>query len=65
MEFCPLGDLKSYLRSCRAADSVTPDPLTLQRMACEIASGLLHLHKHNFIHRWVSGHLHKYNFIHR
>ncbi|XP_036797808.1 serine/threonine-protein kinase LMTK1 isoform X2 [Oncorhynchus mykiss] len=50
MEFCPLGDLKSYLRSCRAADSVTPDPLTLQRMACEIASGLLHLHKHNFIH---------------
>ncbi|KAK6312419.1 hypothetical protein J4Q44_G00180830 [Coregonus suidteri] len=50
MEFCPLGDLKSYLRSCRAANSVTPDPLTLQRMACEIASGLLHLHKHNFIH---------------
>ncbi|KAL0993529.1 hypothetical protein UPYG_G00109180 [Umbra pygmaea] len=50
MEFCPLGDVKSYLRSCRAADSVTPDPLTLQRMACEIASGLLHLHKYNFIH---------------
>ncbi|XP_067089751.1 serine/threonine-protein kinase LMTK1 isoform X3 [Osmerus mordax] len=50
MEFCPLGDLKSYLRSCRAADAVTPDPLILQRMACEIASGLLHLHKYNFIH---------------
>ncbi|KAJ8366930.1 hypothetical protein AAFF_G00336670 [Aldrovandia affinis] len=50
MEFCPLGDLKGYLRSCRAADSVTPDPLILQRMACEIASGLLHLHKHNFTH---------------
>ncbi|KAG7491234.1 hypothetical protein MATL_G00000910 [Megalops atlanticus] len=50
MEFCPLGDLKGYLRSCRAADSVTPDPLILQRMACEIASGLLHLHKHNYIH---------------
>ncbi|XP_071778975.2 serine/threonine-protein kinase LMTK1 [Centroberyx gerrardi] len=50
MEFCPLGDLKSYLRSCRAADSETPDPLILQRMACEIASGLLHLHKYNFIH---------------
>uniref|UniRef100_A0A667W8H8 non-specific serine/threonine protein kinase n=1 Tax=Myripristis murdjan TaxID=586833 RepID=A0A667W8H8_9TELE len=50
MEFCPLGDLKSYLRSCRAADSETPDPLILQRMVCEIASGLLHLHKYNFIH---------------
>ncbi|XP_015211645.2 serine/threonine-protein kinase LMTK1 isoform X2 [Lepisosteus oculatus] len=50
MEFCPLGDLKGYLRSCRAADSMTPDPLTLQRMACEIASGLLHLHKHNYVH---------------
>ncbi|KAF7664477.1 hypothetical protein LDENG_00176670 [Lucifuga dentata] len=50
MEFCPLGDLKSYFRSCRAADSETPDPFILQRMACEIASGLLHLHKYNFIH---------------
>ncbi|XP_039979790.1 serine/threonine-protein kinase LMTK1 isoform X2 [Xiphias gladius] len=50
MEFCPLGDLKSYLRSCRVADSETPDPLILQRMACDIASGLLHLHKNNFIH---------------
>ncbi|CAJ1075162.1 serine/threonine-protein kinase LMTK1 [Xyrichtys novacula] len=50
MEFCPLGDLKSYLRSCRLADSETPDPLLLQRMACDIASGLLHLHKYNFIH---------------
>ncbi|XP_045886570.1 serine/threonine-protein kinase LMTK1 isoform X1 [Micropterus dolomieu] len=50
MEFCPLGDLKSYLRSCRVADSETPDPLILQRMACDIASGLVHLHKYNFIH---------------
>ncbi|KAJ8283147.1 hypothetical protein COCON_G00019970 [Conger conger] len=50
MEFCPLGDLKGYLRSCRAADSMTPDPLILQRMACEISSGLLQMHKHNFIH---------------
>ncbi|XP_060882741.1 serine/threonine-protein kinase LMTK1 isoform X1 [Labrus mixtus] len=50
MEFCPQGDLKSYLRSCRLADSETPDPLLLQRMACDIASGLLHLHKYNFIH---------------
>ncbi|KAJ8367472.1 hypothetical protein AAFF_G00317480 [Aldrovandia affinis] len=56
MEYCPLGDLKGYLRSCRAADSMTPDPgmtpdpAVLQRMACEISSGLLHLHKHNFVH---------------
>ncbi|KAM7387234.1 hypothetical protein PAMA_009717 [Pampus argenteus] len=50
MEFCPLGDLKSYLRSCRVADSETLDPLILQRMTCDIASGLLHLHKYNFIH---------------
>lgn len=50
MEFCPLGDLKSYFRSCRLADAETPDPLILQRMACDIASGLLHLHKYNFIH---------------
>ncbi|XP_022529157.2 serine/threonine-protein kinase LMTK1 isoform X2 [Astyanax mexicanus] len=50
MEYCPLGDVKGYLRSCRAADSATPDPLILQRMACEIASGLLYLHKHNYIH---------------
>ncbi|KAG7505903.1 serine serine/threonine-protein kinase LMTK1-like isoform X1 [Solea senegalensis] len=50
MEFCPLGDLKTYLRSCRIADSESPDPLILQRMACDVASGLLHLHKHNFTH---------------
>ncbi|XP_005745503.1 serine/threonine-protein kinase LMTK1-like isoform X4 [Pundamilia nyererei] len=49
MEFCPMGDLKSYLHSCQVADSETPDPLILQRMACDIASGLLHLHKNNFI----------------
>ncbi|KAM3591781.1 uncharacterized protein V6R79_007274 [Siganus canaliculatus] len=50
MEFCPLGDVKGYLRSCRTAETVTPEPLILQRMACDIASGLLHLHKHNFTH---------------
>ncbi|XP_066519541.1 serine/threonine-protein kinase LMTK1 isoform X2 [Hoplias malabaricus] len=50
MELCPLGDVKGYLRSCRAAKSVTPDPLLLQRMACQIASGLLHLHKHDYTH---------------
>ncbi|KAM6896922.1 serine/threonine-protein kinase LMTK1 [Xenentodon cancila] len=50
MEFCPLGDVKGYLRSCRSNESITPEPLILQRMACEIASGLLHLHKYNFTH---------------
>ncbi|XP_077475752.1 serine/threonine-protein kinase LMTK1 isoform X2 [Stigmatopora argus] len=50
MEFCPLGDLKSYVCSCRLSDSDTPEPLILQRMACDIASGLLHLHKNNFVH---------------
>ncbi|XP_056152896.1 serine/threonine-protein kinase LMTK1 isoform X2 [Lampris incognitus] len=50
MEFCPLGDVKGYLRSCRVSDAITPEPLILQRMACDIASGLLHLHKHNFTH---------------
>uniref|UniRef100_H2SLX6 non-specific serine/threonine protein kinase n=1 Tax=Takifugu rubripes TaxID=31033 RepID=H2SLX6_TAKRU len=50
MEFCPLGDVKGYLQSCRAADNMTPEPLVLQQMACDIASGLLHLHKHNFTH---------------
>ncbi|XP_053515450.1 serine/threonine-protein kinase LMTK1 isoform X2 [Artibeus jamaicensis] len=46
MEFCPVG----YLRSCRAAESLAPDPRTLQRMACEVACGVLHLHRHNFVH---------------
>ncbi|KAI4801201.1 hypothetical protein KUCAC02_000126 [Chaenocephalus aceratus] len=50
MEFCPLGDVKGYLRSCRTAEAMTPEPLLLQRMACDIASALLHMHKHNFAH---------------
>ncbi|XP_045692844.1 serine/threonine-protein kinase LMTK1 isoform X3 [Phyllostomus hastatus] len=50
MEFCPMGDLKGYLRSCRAAESMAPDPRTLQRMACEVACGVLHLHRHNYVH---------------
>ncbi|KAM6164695.1 serine/threonine-protein kinase LMTK1 [Rhynchocyon petersi] len=50
MEFCPLGDLKGYLRSCRVAESMAPDPLTLQRMACEVACGVLHMHHHNYVH---------------
>ncbi|XP_010617043.1 serine/threonine-protein kinase LMTK1 [Fukomys damarensis] len=50
MEFCPLGDLKGYLRSCRVTESMAPDPLTLQRMACEVACGVLHLHRNNYVH---------------
>ncbi|XP_012658573.2 serine/threonine-protein kinase LMTK1 [Otolemur garnettii] len=50
MELCPLGDLKGYLRSCRVTESMAPDPLTLQRMACEVACGVLHLHRHNYVH---------------
>ncbi|XP_050776701.1 serine/threonine-protein kinase LMTK1 isoform X5 [Gopherus flavomarginatus] len=50
MEFCPLGDLKGYLRSCQVGDSMAPDPLTLQRMACEVACGILHLHKNHYVH---------------
>ncbi|XP_055448015.1 serine/threonine-protein kinase LMTK1 isoform X2 [Psammomys obesus] len=50
MEFCPLGDLKGYLRSCRVTEPIAPDPLTLQRMACEVACGVLHLHRHNYVH---------------
>ncbi|KAM4031268.1 serine/threonine-protein kinase LMTK1 isoform 4-T5 [Anomaloglossus baeobatrachus] len=50
MEFCPLGDLKGYLQSCAATESTSPDPLTLQRMACEVCCGILHLHKNNYTH---------------
>ncbi|XP_039870377.1 serine/threonine-protein kinase LMTK1 isoform X2 [Simochromis diagramma] len=50
LEFCPLGDVKGYLRSCRTSETMSPEPLILQRMACDISSGLLHLHKHNFTH---------------
>ena len=49
----PQGDLKGYLRSCRGAEAMAPDPLTLQRMACEVACGVLHLHRNNYIHRWA------------
>ncbi|XP_059364045.1 uncharacterized protein LOC132103176 isoform X2 [Carassius carassius] len=55
MEFCQLGDLKRYLRAQMKSDGMTPDLLnrdllTLQRMAYEITSGLLHLHENNYIH---------------
>lgn len=48
------GDLKNYLCSCRSTDSETPDILILQKMACDVASGLLHLHKYNITHRFVA-----------
>lgn len=53
---CQQGDLKRYLRAQRKSDGMTPDLpnrdlLTLQRMAFEITSGLLHLHENNYIHR--------------
>ncbi|XP_011602186.2 serine/threonine-protein kinase LMTK2 [Takifugu rubripes] len=48
-EYCEMGDLRGYLTQqdwkFRNADS-----LELQRMACEIAAGVAHLHKHNFLH---------------
>uniref|UniRef100_H3D322 Lemur tyrosine kinase 2 n=1 Tax=Tetraodon nigroviridis TaxID=99883 RepID=H3D322_TETNG len=48
-EYCEMGDLRGYLAQqdwkFRNADS-----LELQRMACEIAAGVTHLHKHNFLH---------------
>lgn len=45
------GDVKAYLRSSKCTDGVgAPEPLILQRMACDIASGLKHLHVHNFTH---------------
>lgn len=55
---CYQGDLKRYLRAQRKSDGMTPDlltreMLTLQRMAFEITSGLLHLHENNYIHRSV------------
>ncbi|XP_007891754.2 LOW QUALITY PROTEIN: serine/threonine-protein kinase LMTK2 [Callorhinchus milii] len=50
-EFCQLGDIKGYLRSQQQDPSHGgSELLQLQRMACEIAAGLAHLHKHNFVH---------------
>uniref|UniRef100_A0A8D0D6A5 Apoptosis associated tyrosine kinase n=1 Tax=Sander lucioperca TaxID=283035 RepID=A0A8D0D6A5_SANLU len=48
--YCVQGDVKGYLRSCRTSETMTPDPLILQRMACDIASGLMHMHKYSFTH---------------
>ncbi|XP_048407628.1 serine/threonine-protein kinase LMTK2 isoform X1 [Stegostoma tigrinum] len=48
-EFCQLGDIKGYLRGQQHEQSSLGSEL-LQRMACEIAAGLAHLHKHGFVH---------------
>ncbi|MBN3287328.1 LMTK2 kinase, partial [Polyodon spathula] len=49
-EFCELGDLKSYLLSQEERIYGSSELLQLQKMACEIAAGVTHLHKHNFVH---------------
>ncbi|XP_036386740.1 serine/threonine-protein kinase LMTK2-like isoform X2 [Megalops cyprinoides] len=46
-EYCELGDLRSYLAQ---QDWMFRNPELLQKMACEIAAGVTHLHKHNFLH---------------
>lgn len=44
------GDLRSYL-SQQDWMFRNAELLQLQKMACEIAAGVTHLHKHNFLHR--------------
>lgn len=44
------GDLRGYL-SQQDWMFRNAELLQLQRMACEIAAGVTHLHKHNFLHR--------------
>ncbi|XP_030645724.1 serine/threonine-protein kinase LMTK2 isoform X2 [Chanos chanos] len=48
-EYCELGDLKSYVAQQDWLYRNT-ELLQLQKMACEIAAGVTHLHKHNFLH---------------
>ncbi|KAI1883955.1 hypothetical protein AGOR_G00221400 [Albula goreensis] len=48
-EHCELGDLKSCLKQ-QDWMLQNVELLQLQKMACEIAAGLTHLHKHNFLH---------------
>ncbi|XP_076852946.1 serine/threonine-protein kinase LMTK2 [Brachyhypopomus gauderio] len=48
-EYCELGDLRSYV-ALHDWLYRSGELLQLQKMACEIAAGLTHLHKHNFLH---------------
>ncbi|XP_068192158.1 serine/threonine-protein kinase LMTK2 isoform X2 [Antennarius striatus] len=48
-EYCEMGDLRGYL-SQQDWMFRNAEVLQLQRMACEIAAGVTHLHKHNFLH---------------
>ncbi|XP_047427902.1 serine/threonine-protein kinase LMTK2 [Mugil cephalus] len=48
-EYCEMGDLRGYL-SQQDWPFRNAELLQLQRMACEIAAGVTHLHKHNFLH---------------
>uniref|UniRef100_A0A7N8WYC4 Serine/threonine-protein kinase LMTK2 n=1 Tax=Mastacembelus armatus TaxID=205130 RepID=A0A7N8WYC4_9TELE len=48
-EYCEMGDLRGYL-SQQDWMFRNAELLQLQRMACEIAAGVTHLHKHNFLH---------------
>ncbi|KAJ8251197.1 hypothetical protein GJAV_G00218370 [Gymnothorax javanicus] len=48
-EHCDLGDLKGCLRQQDWMPQ-NIELLQLQKMACEIAAGITHLHKHNFLH---------------
>ncbi|KAM9392826.1 serine/threonine-protein kinase LMTK2 isoform 2-T2 [Pholidichthys leucotaenia] len=48
-EYCEMGDLRGYLSQQDWALR-NAEVLQLQRMACEIAAGVTHLHKHNFLH---------------
>ncbi|XP_029363379.1 serine/threonine-protein kinase LMTK2 isoform X2 [Echeneis naucrates] len=48
-EYCEMGDLRGYL-SQQDWMFKNAELLQLQRMACEIAAGVTHLHKHNFLH---------------
>ncbi|XP_016375110.1 serine/threonine-protein kinase LMTK2-like isoform X3 [Sinocyclocheilus rhinocerous] len=48
-EYCELGDLKSYISQHEWLYR-NGELLQLQKMACEIAAGVTHMHKHNFLH---------------
>uniref|UniRef100_W5LNB7 non-specific serine/threonine protein kinase n=1 Tax=Astyanax mexicanus TaxID=7994 RepID=W5LNB7_ASTMX len=48
-EYCELGDLRSYVAQHDWLYR-NGELLQLQKIACEIAAGVTHLHKHNFLH---------------